>query len=296
MERQRKLVIVADDYGLGPETSRAILELGQEGRVTATALLVNAPDAGRAVAAWRRNEYPMELGWHANLTLDAPVLRPQSVPSLVRPDGRFWPLASLVRRLLLCQVNPRDIAAELAAQWQRFVDLVGSPPPLVNSHHHIALFPPVGRILIELLRRQHPAPHFRRVREGVGSLHAIPGARLKRAALSLLGQRLARRTSDAGFPGCDRFAGLSVPSCSRDPLFFVRWLLHTPGGSVELMCHPGYDDATLVGRDGQPGDGTIERRARELQLLRGDSFAAAVRDAGFQLVAPTHRSPSRLAA
>src|SRR5205823_10069553 len=36
MEPHRCLMVVADDYGIGPETSRAILELAQAGVVTGT--------------------------------------------------------------------------------------------------------------------------------------------------------------------------------------------------------------------------------------------------------------------
>ena len=46
---KRFLVVVADDFGIGPGTSQAILELGQLGRVTGTTLLVNSPFAGEAI-------------------------------------------------------------------------------------------------------------------------------------------------------------------------------------------------------------------------------------------------------
>src|SRR5262245_39652626 len=83
----RPLTIVADDYGIGCETSRGILELALEGRVTAAVLLVNAPDAHRAARAWLAAEPPADFGWHANLTIDCPILPPSRVPSLVTPDG-----------------------------------------------------------------------------------------------------------------------------------------------------------------------------------------------------------------
>ena len=62
----RQLVVVADDFGIGPETDRGILELGAAGRVTSTVLLVNSPFAEPAIAAWNRAGRPIELGWHPN--------------------------------------------------------------------------------------------------------------------------------------------------------------------------------------------------------------------------------------
>src|SRR5689334_19016665 len=90
----RPLTIVADDYGIGRETSRGILDLALGGRATAALLIPNAPDAHRAARAWLAAEPPADLGWHANLTIDRPILPPARVPSLVRADGTFWPLRS----------------------------------------------------------------------------------------------------------------------------------------------------------------------------------------------------------
>ena len=45
MRATRFLLVTADDYGIGPETSRAIRELGSLGTVTSTVFLVNSPFA-----------------------------------------------------------------------------------------------------------------------------------------------------------------------------------------------------------------------------------------------------------
>jgi hypothetical protein len=53
---------------------------------------------------------------------------------------------------------------------------------------------------------------------------------------------------------------------------------------VELTCHPGYLDSTLIGRDCTATDGLLLRRVRELHLLRHPGFRDACRRAGFTLV------------
>src|SRR5437764_12218616 len=95
----RRLVVIADDYGIGPATSRGILDLAADGLVTGAVLLVNSPFAAEGVRCWRQAGTPMELGWHPCLTIDAPVLPPGAVPSLVGPDGRFHSLGRLMGRL-----------------------------------------------------------------------------------------------------------------------------------------------------------------------------------------------------
>ena len=283
----RYLMVIADDYGIGPATSQTILDLAREGRVTGTVLLVNSPHAEQAVRAWHRLGAPAELGWHPCLTMDAPVSPPSRVLSLVGPDGRFHRLGTFLRHAFLGQIRADEVGAELRAQYRRFLDLVGRPPLFVSSHHHAQLFGPVGPALLELLGRQRPRPLLRRVREPWRLLAGVPGARFKRAFLSAFGRRDARRQERAGFAGNDWLAGVSAPPCRADPDFFARWLARVPGRVVEFACHPGCWDPTLIGRDCAAGDGRLEHRARETQLLRHPNFAEACRRAGLTPVAPS---------
>ena len=202
MGSRRYLVVVADDFGIGPETDRAILELGAAGLVTSSVLIVNSPHAVAAVAAWNRAGRPVELGWHPALTIDSPVLPPGRVPSLVDEAGRFRPL---------------------------------------------------GRFL-------------------------------RRAVLDVLGRRQAKALDRDGFPGCDWLAGITDPPFAADPRFHTRWLARIPGRTVELACHPGYHDPTLIGRDCAGDDEWLWRRVRELELFRRPGLREAIRAAGFELL------------
>ncbi len=284
----RQIVVVADDFGIGPDIDRGILELATTGLVTGTTLLVNSPYAPPAVAAWTRAGRPCDLGWHPNLTLDRPILPAGDVPSLVRPDGTFWPLGAFLKRSLLGRMNPAEVAAELAAQHRRFVELVGAPPVVVNAHQHASLFRPVGSALHAVLTARPDRPFVRRVREPWSLIAWVPGARAKRLLLNRLGRQQARELDAAGFPGCDWLIGITDPPFVTDPRFHDRWLATVPGRTVELMCHPGYPDATVVGRDApRLDDGLVRRRADELALFRRPELPDVIRTAGFELVRPS---------
>jgi predicted glycoside hydrolase/deacetylase ChbG (UPF0249 family) len=286
MDASRCLVVVADDYGIGPETSRAILELAGRGAVTAAVLLANSPHAADGVRKWRQSGVTLELGWHPSLTLDPPVAPVSRVPSLVGPDGCLWPLGKFLPRLLTGYIRASEVLTELRAQYDRFVELVGHPPTLVNSHQHTAVFPPVGDILLDVLAQARARPYMRRVREPWAMLRHVPGARVKRGVLSLLGRHYAQAQDRLGFPGHDWLAGITDPRWVKDPAFFPRWLGRVPGRVVELACHPGHYDATLIGRDCGADDGLLQRRVDELARLNEPSFFAAVQAAGFRLAAP----------
>jgi chitin disaccharide deacetylase len=284
MRPVRSLVVVADDFGIGPETSRGILDLAAEGRLTATVLLVTSPFAEPGLAAWERAGRPIELGWHPCLTLDTPVLPPEEVPSLVRPDGTFWSLGQFLRRVLFGRIRAAHVAAELRAQFDRFRDLVGHPPTVVNAHHHVAVFSPVRQSLAKLLAELDPRPFVRRVVEPLATIARVPCARLKRAMLASFGRR-----GPHGFPGCDVLTGITDPPQVADEAFFTRWLIAARGETVELMCHPGHHDETLIGRD----DAMTASRVHELHLLRSADFLSDVRRAGFRLTAPAELTTAR---
>jgi len=283
----RYLIVTADDFGIGPATSLGILDLAVQGLVTGTVLLVNSPYAEQGVRAWIQAGRPVELGWHPALTLDRPVLSAERVRSLVDEQGRFWPLSAFLRRICLGRVKAAEVEAELRAQYQRFLDLVGAPPAVVNTHHHVQIFPPVGPIVVELLARQRPLPYVRRIRESWRTLYRVGGARVKRLALSVLGRRMVHRQTAAGLPGNDTLIGVTDPPCVADEEFLSRWLAHVPGRVVELTCHPGYLDTTLLGRDATPQDGQMRRRVHELERLRRGDFHAACLRAGFVRLAPS---------
>jgi predicted glycoside hydrolase/deacetylase ChbG (UPF0249 family) len=287
---QRYLLITADDYGIGPATSRGILDLAASGPLTASVLLVNSPYAEEAVQAWHQAGEPMELGWHPCLTLDRPLTPVHRVPSLVDPEGRFWPLGAFVRRLWLGQIREAEIEIELRAQYECCRDLLGQAPALVNAHHHVQVFPQVGAILRRILRQAFPLPYLRCVREPWHTLARVPGARVKRTFLSLLGRHQARQQQRCGFAGNDWLAGVTDPPWVADPEFLVRWLTQVSGTVVELTCHPGYLDMTLIGRDCTPDDGHLQRRIHELHLLRQPTLREACHRAGFTLVAPSELS------
>ncbi len=284
---ERLLVVVADDFGIGPATSAGILDAAATGYVTATVLLVNSPFAEADVRRWRQRGRPLELGWHPNLTLDAPVLPAARVPSLVGPDGKFLTLGRFIRRWAAGRLNRDEIHAELAAQLERYVQLVGGFPTVVNTHQHVGVFTPVGDALLDVLTQRGCFPYVRRVRESLTTLWRVRGARVKRLWLNLQGRRFARSQQVLDFPGNDWLAGVTDPKWIKDPLFFERWLRASPGDVVELMTHPGYFDPTLLGRDAHPGDGLMERRVDEMRLLRQPQFREAVRAAGFRLAAPS---------
>ena len=284
---RRSLLVIADDIGIGPNTTAGIFEAAAQGVVTGSVLLVNSPHAVDAVRQWRQLGSTLEIGWHPNLTLDSPLSAPAQVASLIQANGTFWPLGRFLKRWLLGLLDPVQIERELRHQLERFVTLVGHGPTFVNCHQHVGLFNPVGEILMRILAELPVKPYVRRIQEPWAMLGKLHGARFKRAFLGWLGRRVSHRQEAHGFPGNNWLAGITKPKCAQDPQFFARWLRAMPGDVVELMCHPGRLDPTLVGRDCTENDGLLQQRVNELRWLRAPAFVQAVETAGYRLTTPS---------
>ena len=145
------------------------------GSVTGTVLLVNSPYADEDVRLWKQAGRIGEMGWHPNLNLDKPIAAPHRVTSLLAADGSFASLGTLLIRMAAGRIKYQEVILELEAQLQRFCDLVGHPPGLINGHKHIHAFPIVSRALREILQRWNLRPFMRRVGEPVRCLRAIRG-------------------------------------------------------------------------------------------------------------------------
>lgn len=284
----RKLVVIADDLGIGTETDRGILELATKGLVTGTVLLVNGPNAEKAVNLWRSLGQPCDLGWHPCLTIDRPVLPGRDVSTLVDRKGNFWHLNTFLARWAMGMVDRDEVASEWRAQLNQFRILAGFDPQLVNSHQHVGILAGISESYLQILAEIQPRPWVRRVVEPTTNNNRTSrGLTLKRRFLSHYGRKQAVHLDKAGYPGAPFLAGIANPENLQDAFFFQRCIQETPGDPVELMCHPGHHDLTLLGRDvARPGPG-LDRRPLEWAMLQDRPFQDTVRAQGMQITRPS---------
>lgn len=280
----KKLTIVADDYGFGPETSRAILELANSGHLQGTVLMVNSPYAPQAVREWQLSQPNAELGWHPTLTSDRPISDPQLVPSLVAKDGNFYPLKQFLQRIVLGKFRASEVEVEWQAQLQRFQELTGHLPQLVNCHQHCGIFPPVSKVWHQIVSSLPKSTYVRNVVESPKTLCRIQGARIKRAILSTSHRLFISQWS--GNPQNNALVGVTDPKWVADPDFLIRWVKTASTATrLEICCHPGYRDESLIGRDCSSGE--LIRREDERKLLLDMCLRRLIGELGYQIVLPT---------
>jgi predicted glycoside hydrolase/deacetylase ChbG (UPF0249 family) len=266
------LVVTADDFGIGVETSRGIIDAHLRGPVTATSLMTVTGDRAAASVALLEQAPRLEVGLHLCLTDcgERPLaLKPGDGSGLVRRDGRFHSNARLWLKSWMGRVSASAVAEEIAAQAEAFRRLTGRAPAYFDCHHHAHQLPIIRRAVVRAVAEGVLPPVARisveppAVRAGVGS------AVWRRWAAGLIGRVAAHEFRAAGMRCNDWFFGMIDAADLERDFPWAEYLPRLPDhGVVEWVVHPGRPDDTLRGRDPY-----VRERVRELEALTGP-FAA----------------------
>ena len=268
---ERLLIVNADDYGLTPAVSRAILQAHRDGIVTSTSALALAP--GFAAAAPALRDTPgIGVGAHlAAVGEDPPLLSAREVPTLVDGRGR---LASSWRvflpRVAAGRIDPEDVRREFTAQVDCLRD-AGLVLDHVDTHQHVHLWPAVGSVVLDVAEKA-----------GIGAVRIIRSARWSPVGLTVrqLAARLERRARSRNLRFPAAATGLDqAGTLERDLMLSALGGLARSGApSAELATHPG-----------EAGDSDLDRYRwgyvwdSELAALVDPVVRERVAESGFRL-------------
>jgi len=262
------IFLCADDFALTQGISEGILSLAEAGQLSGTSAIVTTPhwrNQAKAVAGLRNQ---LALGLHLNLTFGRPL---GPMPQLA-PDGILPPPYTFIRRALTGNIDREEISSEIDRQLDRFISEMGFAPDFVDSHHHTHIFPGVREAFIDVLKQR-----FRRTKLLIRDPSDTPGRILRRyvgaakalsvAMLTVGFRKLAlanRFLLNVGFSGYSTFGTIAY---ARE---FDSFLLDR-GSRHMIMCHPGFADSELEGRDSK-----AERRLEEYAVLSTRSDISSI--------------------
>ncbi|MCB2212943.1 ChbG/HpnK family deacetylase [bacterium] len=143
-----RLIVNADDLGMSREVNDATFALIDQGLITSSTIMANAPAFEDAVH--RAQEFPqVSFGVHLNLTQFAPLSDPDRLRPLLNEDGEFQ------NPLNLSALN-RGLATAILDEWTAQVQRVreaGVNVSHIDSHHHVHMSWALLRVLTELQKR-----------------------------------------------------------------------------------------------------------------------------------------------
>lgn len=248
-----RLILCADDFAFSHEVSEVIAELASNGRINATSCMAVMPGWETDSALLRHMPDHVEIGLHLVLTGEAPVTTmPGLAPAGILPE--INPLGARARRRAL----PLDeIAAEIIAQFDRFLQGLGRPPAFVDGHQHAHALPGIRDIVLAETQRRAPGAWIRTCTDRAGAIARRPfrGKALASAVHSL---GLTPAAARLGLACNDSFAGHYDFAGDYEALF--PRFLRRPGSRHLVMCHPG--------AGARVGDTIAAARFREATALR----------------------------
>lgn len=261
-----RLILCADDYGLAPGVSRAIVRLLAAGRLSAASCMsIGLAWPGHATAL-RAYADRADIGLHLTLTDHAPL---GAMPRLA-PEGKLPSVAHLLALSLTGRLERAEIAAELERQLDAFERELGRPPDFLDGHQHVHQFPVIRDAVIELWRRRLGGSRawMRLCIEPWRATLRLGLDAPKAWAITALGRALRARAHEAGIPGNDRFAGIHDFS-GRVPYatLFESFVRDAGTGTLLVMCHPGEVDAELTALDP-----VTSAREEELRFFESATF------------------------
>jgi predicted glycoside hydrolase/deacetylase ChbG (UPF0249 family) len=237
----KRLLVVADDWGLTPGVNRGITKAFSDGILTSASFLTNTRHFAETVRV-ARDLRGLKVGIHLTLVGGVPVLAPSRVPSLLGSGGAF---RSSWRRFLPAwwsgRVRPEEVRSEWRAQIAKAVD-AGIRPAHLDSHQHLHVVPALWHIALDLAA-EFQIPRIRLPRQPAPDLASTPlRRRLVRRALF----RLCPDPPEAGgVRCCENCFGVSETG-RLEASVLLAMLRRIPEGWSEILTHPALPDAELL--------------------------------------------------
>lgn len=245
----KQLIVTADDFGLTTGVVAGIVEAHEQGIVTATSVMVNAPAAEEAFA-WAREHESLAVGLHFVLTFGRPVGPSWPLGDLLDEDGSFRRLEAGVHE----NATPGRVGAELRAQLELFESRIGRPPTHIDGHHHVHAVPGILGAVVEAAKR-YRVPVRAPDERSHARLHAI------------------------GVPTPDNFVDTFYGADNVGVAELLAILDELPDGTSELMCHPAREDSLLPSLSSY-----TDPRYVECRTLTADAVREALAEKEIELI------------
>lgn len=186
------MIITADDFGYNQKVNREIIDAYQDKTVNQCSLLVNFKSVKDAVFQYQKLNHPhFFIGLHFNVVEGFSVSSPKEIPSIVKPDGKFYPTPLFLYRLIINKIQMKDILKELEAQIKLFKSF-GLNLHHLDSHQNIHCFEPIFSEISQYLAEKEKGVKLRSILSCQKRLKKFP---LKYAVFTLI-----RRIQSLKFP------------------------------------------------------------------------------------------------
>lgn len=233
----KQIILCADDYGLEPSISKAILELAKHKRLSATSCITTSaswPEYAKAISSFAEM---IDIGLHINLTEGQPLSA-----SFKKRFESFPTLFQMIQKAHFRLLDKKTIFDEIESQIMHFKDHTGFLPHFLDGHHHIINFPVIQDVLLDAYHELLPKHTFIRVTNTscYADVLQTPFA-IKKTFTGLLGGwKFHKKIIKNEIPHNQSFQGFYNFQAGFYRQTFKSFLFYSKHNGI-IMCHPGLE-------------------------------------------------------
>jgi hypothetical protein len=275
-QTNKRFILCADDFGIAPGVSQAILNLCDKNRISATSCMVHGTSWHNYAKDLGKFSGLIDIGLHLTLT---DQLAPIPVPNLA-PSGKLPSFQKLLSMIFLRTVPMEEIRNLIKVQIAEFKNTMGCMPDFIDGHHHVHQLPGIRETLIHYLLEvpRSLRPYLRSTFENWPIAMSRRIAIGKVGGLNVLGSKFRQLALNSGLQTNTGFAGIYDLN-DRTPYtnLFPKFLNRLKSQSI-VMCHPGMVDDIL-----ENCDSFTARREDEYKYFLSDAFEQHLIEAGLEV-------------
>ncbi|KJE97766.1 hypothetical protein CAOG_07869 [Capsaspora owczarzaki ATCC 30864] len=244
-QRQRTLVVNADDLGIDAQRDLGIAQAIRNGVVRSASMIVNGASSESAAELFRRTDWParVSIGLHLNLTEGRTIATPSLVRALLHESSEEMLGKFGFRDRLNEQLDGviQATAIETRAQIQHFVMLMGSLPSHLDGHQHVHTIPELAETIAQICAEVG----ITRTRIPSDNMQVQPWMDTQTPRYKFLcmvaeqGRRSRAIYASHGVSSTTSFIGLGLMGLDFTIERMCERLGSCPDGTIEWMCHPG---------------------------------------------------------
>ena len=243
VDRRRRLIVTADDFGASRSINQAVFEAHHKGVLTCASLMVNGEAFDEAVEIARICPN-LAVGLHLTLCCGRATLGAREVPGLLNDNGTFRRsvLAAGLAYFFSRQLE-KQLSKEIAAQFDKFA-ATRLYMDHVNGHLHFHLHPTILSLVLSEMKRRG-AGKMRLTHNPISVEPKISTDRtLYRWSHWLIFKILSRRAKvilcKEGIAHTRNVFGLLQDSRITED-YLLKLIPQLPPGDSELYAHPSLD-------------------------------------------------------
>jgi len=275
-----RAIVNADDFGLSRGINDGIILAHRQGILTSATLMANMPGFDHAVGLAKENP-KLGVGVHLNIVRGKPLSPPETIPSLLTPEGLFpADMPYLLKKIRKKGLRPEEIEREFRAQIEKTL-AAGIRISHFDSEKHAHTIPLIFGLALKLAA-EYKIRRIRFINEVC--LTFPPAQSLKSWLISYWCSSMKKKIRENGIMVADRFYGL----CKSGRMTAARLgniLGSLVRGTSEIMVHPGFVTPELADLEPVIGSYYIHKfREAELKALLDDRLREIVRARDIRLI------------